>query len=228
MSGFVKYYSDKAAPIEALRRSSSLRTAGVPTPAVLGPSGENGLCFEHVEGQSGQVLLAKDLARLLSVVARLHRASLPNLPAFDPFLRIRPRAGVETALPVVDILSEPVPTGHATLHGDLHVGQFLQSRSGDVWIVDLDDLAVGPPEADLANFAAHLATSQPSCRIHDWSDRVCKAWAAIGDSVDHDVLTRFLRFALVRRHLKLREAGRPDFEAEILGYLRESSNFSIL
>lgn len=211
-----------------MRRSSGLRAAGVPTPAVLSPSGDKGLCFENVEGQSGQALLSEDLAPLLSVVARLHRASLPNLPAFDPFLRIRPRAALATALPADDILSEPVPDGHTTLHGDLHVGQFIQSRDGDVWIVDLDDLAVGPPEADLANFAAHLATSQPSRSIRDWSDRVCNAWATLGDPVDHDVFARFLRFALLRRHLKLREAGRPDFEATIIGYLRESSNFSIL
>ncbi len=200
----------------------------MPTPAVLGMSGDKGLCFEHVEGQSGKVLLAEDLAPLLAVVVRLHRACLPNLPALDPFLRIRPRAGLATSVPVDDILSEPVPTGDATLHGDLHVGQFIQSRDGDVWIIDLDDLAVGPPEADLANFAAHLATSHASCRIDDWSDRVCTAWASLGEAVDHSIFTRFLRFALLRRHLKLREAGRPDFEAEILDYLRESSNFSIL
>lgn len=228
MSGFVKHYFDHSTAQEALRRSSVLRAAGVPTPAVLGVTGDKALCFEHIEGQTARARVVDNLLPLLSVVARLHRASVTDLPGYDPFLRIRPRVTLRTKLPVGEILSEPVPTGGATLHGDLHVGQFIRSDDETVWLVDLDDLAIGPPEADLANFAAHLATSQPSRSIGDWSDRVCGAWVQVGEAVDHRVFGRFLRFALLRRHLKLREAERPDFEDEILSYLRESSNFSIL
>lgn len=224
----MKHYSDTAAAEEARRRSIALAAGGVPTPAVLGKSGEEGLRFERIEGKTGRLLAKDDLAPLLSAVARMHRAAVPHLPAFDPFLRVRPRLALSTKLPVGDILAEPVPDGRATLHGDLHVGQFIRDDNDKVWIVDLDDMALGPAEADLANFAAHLATSVPERRMADWAKQVCKAWTDIGEYLDRDVFARFLRFALLRRHLKLRQAGRPDFETEILAYLRESSNFSIL
>lgn len=227
MYRFLKHYSDRAATEEAVRRSSALRSADVSTPAILG-FGKTTIDFQKVDGQSGGLLDLDDLSPLLSEVARLHQASVKNLPRYDPFLRVRPRLTVPTRLPVSDILSEPVPNGTATLHGDLHVGQFIRSDDQTIWIVDLDDLAIGPPEADIANFAAHLATSLRSRSIRDWSGRVCRAWAEIGGALEDAVFHRFLRFALLRRHLKLREAGRPDFEKEILTYLRDSSNFSIL
>jgi hypothetical protein len=47
----------------------------------------------------------------------------------------------------------------SVLHGDLHVGQILVERQGDTTVLDLDDLCIGDPEADLANFCAHLVTS---------------------------------------------------------------------
>lgn len=224
----MKHYADRAMAQEAFRRSADLRAAGVSTPAVIGRPGDQALCFGGVDGNTGIALVADDLAPLLTVVARLHSASLRDLPVYDPFLRVRPRLAFSTQLPVSEILSEPVPSGNATLHGDLHVGQFIRDGDGKVWVVDLDDLAIGPREADLANFAAHLATSLPERSIADWSDRVCGAWTRIGETVDREIFTRFLRFALLRRHLKLREAGRPDFEAEIGDYLRGNSNFSIL
>ena len=227
MSGFLKPYSDRAATDEAVRRSLALRTADVSTPAILA-SGETTITFQKVDGQSGDLLDLEDLSILLFEVARLHQAPVKNLPRYDPFLRVRPRLAVPTTLPVSDILSEPVPNGTATLHGDLHVGQFIRGDDQKIWIVDLDDLAIGPPEADIANFAAHLATSQRSRSIRDWSGRICRAWAEIGGTLDDAVFDKFLRFALLRRHVKLREAGRPDFEKEILIYLRDSSNFSIL
>ena len=226
MPGFVKHFPDASAAQEARRRSIAL-AASLPTPVVLS-SNEQSLVFQRIEGKTGRALAEGDLAQLLSVVARMHSVSLPGLPKFDPFLRVRPRATLPTRLPVRDILAEPVPRGRATLHGDLHVGQFIHGSDGTMWVVDLDDMALGPPEADLANFTAHLATSLPERSTPDWSDRVCQAWAGIGQFLDHNSFACFLRFALLRRHLKLREAGRYDFEDEILSYLRESSNFSIL
>jgi hypothetical protein len=228
MSDFVKHYDSPGVAEAALRRSVALRAAGLPTPAVLGWSGSAALCFERIEGEPGSQLIDGELIDLLSVVAQLHRAPVEGLPPYDPFLRIRPRRMVPTALPVTEILSEPVPVGHATLHGDLHAGQFIRRSGARVWVVDLDDLATGPPEADIANLTAHLATSRSSEGIGVWSERVCTVWSQVGDPVEPDLFTRFLRFALLRRHLKLREARRPDFEAEISAYLRASSNFSIL
>ncbi len=43
----------------------------------------------------------------------------------------------------------------------------------------------------------------------------------------YNAFAQYLRFALLRRHLKLREVGRPDFKSEILAYFRDSASFSI-
>ena len=170
---------------------------------------------------------SEDLAAVLAAIGVLHGAAVSDLPVFDPLLRIRPRLALTKVPALRAIAEEPVPQGHATLHGDLHVGQAIRDLSGMVWIIDLDDLATGPPEADLANFAAHLATSPPQGGIADWSDRVRRIWTGQGRALEQAVFEQFLRFALLRRHLKLRAAGRPDFEAEILAYLRDSASLSI-
>lgn len=186
--------------------------------------------FDRIEGRTGPDLAGQgeDLAAVLATLAALHDAAVADLPAFDPLLRIRPRLALTEVPALRAIAEEAVPQGNATLHGDLHVGQAIRDASGMVWIIDLDDLAIGPPEADLANFAAHLATSQPSGAIKDWAERVRRMWTGQGCDLDGSVFDRFLRFALLRRHLKLRAAGRPDFEAEIVAYLRDKASFSIL
>jgi len=141
-------------------------------------------------------------------------------------MRIRSRLSLTSSSEIGAVLEESVPTGTATLHGDLHVGQFVQDRMEKVWVVDLDDLALGPPEADLANFTAHLATSASGGIAH-WATRIRGAWHNLGEHCDDEIFARHLRFALVRRHLKLREANRQDFQSEVVTYLGDSSNFSI-
>lgn len=227
MPGFVKRYADAATASEAVRRASILRRQGVPTPAAQ-PGGEEPVAvFDRLAGTDGSVLLPNGITSLLRPVAVLHRASVPALAPFDPLLRVRPRLALATSQEVRGVADELAPSGTATLHGDLHVRQFVVEPNDAVWIVDLDDLAIGPPEADLANFAAHLATSRPDRSITEWSGTVRSAWNVLGEACDEAAFVRSLRFALARRHLKLREAGRPDFEAEVEAYLRDSSNFAI-
>lgn len=227
MPGFLKHYADAGRAQEALRRTLALRQQGLPTPmAGQGPSPET-LRFQRIEGQTARDLIGVALTPLLHAIRRLHAAQMNGLPAYDPLLRIRPRLAL-TDNPHLKRLAEgPVPTGRALLHGDLHVGQFIREPSGKIWLIDLDDLAIGPPEADIANFAAHLATTDPRVGIAEWATHVCGAWVSVGGSVAPSVFTRFLHLALLRRHLKLRAAGRPDFEAEICAYLRDSSSFSM-
>ena len=227
MSGFIKTHRDAASAAEALRRPIALHGQGLATPAPMPGPVENDIHFDRIEGTSGRVLIAENLDSLLQSVARLHRSYVSDLPPFDPYLRIRPRLHLSDVTAVHAIVEETVPTGDATLHGDLHSGQFIRDAGGTVWIVDLDDLAIGPPEADIANLVAHLATSGTGFNITRWSSVVRRVWFEQGQCLSQDVFSRFLRLALVRRHLKLREAGRPDFEPEVLAYLRESSNFSI-
>lgn len=227
MPGFVKRYADAGLAREALRRSRWLRAQGVPTPAAEPGPLPSELVFDRLHGRSGRDLIGQDTAPLLGVVLRLHAAAVPGLPVHDPLRRIRPRLALTDVRALRDIAAGPVPQGRAVLHGDLHLGQFVVTAPERVWIVDLDDLALGPPEADLANFAAHLATTCPGDGIATWAERVVSRWQGLGQRVERSVFARSLELALLRRHLKLRAAGRPDFEAEILGYLRDRASFSI-
>ena len=227
MPGFLKHYADADRAQEALRRTLALRQQSVRTPSAKPGAEETALVFEKIDGRTGHDLIGCSMTPLLRAVAELHAANLPGLPSFDPLLRIRPRLGLTNEPLLRDIAQGPVPKGRVVLHGDLHVGQFILVPSGAVWLVDLDDLAIGPPEADLANYAAHLATTEATQGISGWASWVCRAWSKIGGTPDPTVFTRFLHLALLRRHLKLREAGRPDFEADILAYLRDSASFSM-
>ena len=227
MPGFLKRYADAELAREALRRTRALRRNSVQTPAVgPGPDAMT-LVFDRIAGQTGRALIGLPVAPLLRELSRVHAATVPDLPAYDPLLRIRSRLNLTDKPLLRDIADGRVPTGRAVLHGDLHVGQFIVEPSGAVWLVDLDDMAVGPPEADIANFAAHLATTVPSRGIAACAGEVCRVWTGLGGVVDPGVFTRLLHLSLLRRHLKLREAGRPDFETEILAYLRESASFSM-
>jgi hypothetical protein len=227
--GFLKAYREAATAGEARRRARALRAQGVATPAARCGPAPTEVVFDKIAGRTGRDLVGTgdDLEAVLAAIGGLHRAALVDLPVFDPLLRIRPRLELTEVPTLRAIAAEPVPQGSATLHGDLHVGQAIRDGSGMVWIIDLDDLAIGPPEADLANFAAHLATSLPQGGIADWAERVRRMWTGQGHHLDGQVFEQFLRFALLRRHLKLRAAARPDFEAEILAYLRGSASFSI-
>ncbi len=224
MTGFAKHHDSPARAAEALRRSRVLRAQGVATPEAWRGAAPGAVIFARIEGGSGPGIVTLPLADLLAPLLALQRAVVPGLPAYDPALRIRPR--LEGAVPpaIARALDRPVPTGAATLHGDFHLGQLVASPGGEVWIVDLDDMALGPAEADLANFVAHLATSAwagPSFRgrLDHWRAAVPAAWRALGGACDAARFARLLRLALIRRHLKLRGAGRPDFAAEVLGVL---------
>lgn len=228
MPGFVKSHTSAAAAVETVRRSAALRAAGVPTPAARPVPDAAEVSFDRIDGCTGLALLDHGIADCLRVLSQMHRAAVAGLAPFDPLLRIRPRIGPADEAQVRQVLGEGVPRGTATLHGDLHLGQFIRDAGGGVWMVDLDDMATGPPEADLANLAAHLATSPTGGGARYWEDRVQMEWCGLGQGCDAGLFRRFLRFALVRRHLKLREAGRQDHRAEVAAYLRDSSNFSIL
>lgn len=226
MPGFVKRYADASIAAESLRRSKNLSAIGVPTPAAVPGDSPDEVNFDKLGGTTGLPLLEQDLTHLFEPLISLHGSRITRLGPFDPFVRTRPRLWLTDSDEIRKVLGEPVPDGTAVLHGDLHVGQFIREPAGKVWIVDLDDLAFGPAEADLANFTAHCATSQTG-GLSKWTSRVKTAWRQLRQPLDEEIFDQFLKFALVRRHLKLCEAGRPDFKADILAYLRESSSFSI-
>lgn len=221
---FVKVFATAAEAGEAIRRSALARSAGVPTPGAQAGPNSMSVAFDRIDGDSGIGLVDLcGLAGLLGPLAALHRTPAQGLAPYDPFLRIRPRlaeapdSGVDAAL--LARVGAGLPRGGVALHGDFHAGQLIRDSRGDVWIVDLDDMAVGPAEADLGNFAAHLATRPETgvaplrTSLEHWCDRVCAAWPT---PCDRGLVVRYMRIAALRRALKLRERGDRNLLPELL------------
>jgi hypothetical protein len=107
-----------------------------------------------------------DLVILARCLKRLHAVPLPAespLSAVDPFSRFEERLAAGSALSTADIaflgglrdrLAEQwnqaaFELGEAVVHGDAHMNNLLQSPGGRIAFVDLETVAVGPPEWDL-------------------------------------------------------------------------------
>lgn len=225
MSVFTKQFDDPETAFVAARRSALLRQQGLTTPTAEaeGPR----VRFARIDGLSGLRLAQVTPESWLLPLAHLHACALPGLAPIDPLRRIRPRGGLLTEPGLRDVfarLARVAPAGGSLLHGDFHLGQVIGDRQGEYWMIDLDDLCIGPPEADLGNLIANLATQQLlpgsfASRLHDWRDRVLMAWTRLAPPADPERVDHFAALALLRRHLKLRAQGRPDFEAEILRWI---------
>jgi aminoglycoside phosphotransferase (APT) family kinase protein len=115
---------------------------------------------------------------IAAALLRLHRAGRAglDLPWLDAWRRVRPRLApdaaaarvlgsgrlqsIGTTMARLSATELPASQSYGLVHGDFHLGQLIRLRGGNGFvIVDLDDLALGPPEADIANCAAHIATS---------------------------------------------------------------------
>ena len=220
MTRFDKTFATREQAQEALRRSEMLHAGGIRTPGACPGRTEAKLSFGKIDGESRFALLtAVPMHALLAPLTALHDLPATGIPRFDPLARIAPRLGPDMPPWLGDSLAHlttGLPEGNTLLHGDFHVGQLIRDGSGEIWIVDLDDLALGPPEADLGNFVAHLATS-PEASDGTFREGLCRcrgevlsAWHRLGRHCDVAAFNRFLALALIRRYLKLREAGRPD------------------
>lgn len=200
MIGFIKHYPSSLAAETAFQRASTAIRAGVRTPAVLNRIDPQSLLFERVEGRHPETP-----AILIQALPVLNRMPQTGLSRFDPFLRIRPRL---TAAPpeAIDLAHHLMardaevnwqPT--AVIHGDFHPGQVICDAQGQAWLIDLDDLALAPPEADLGNLAAWMAT-QGRPRTMPLGDH-------LAPEADPVLLRHFQDIALLRRGLKLAEKG---------------------
>jgi len=224
MQEFVKHYPDQVTAQKAVIRAWALHRTGVATPKPTANTPiDKTVNFELVEGNSGRSLLRHSLGGILQALSQFHRSNVTGLAAYDPLTRIRPRLHLlDDSSVMYRVLDESVPIGTHTLHGDFHVGQLIKDTKRKVWIVDLDDMAIGPPEADLGNFAAHLATSsvETGFDVEHWRSRILTTWNELVGPCDLQRFERFLRFALVRRHLKLLEANKENYQTEIETYLK--------
>lgn len=105
-----------------------------------------------------------DLAECARALARFHQQDMPNLaPAKDAdgAMAIERARILLSRYESADWLLDQVvsrrcePVASATLHGDLHVKNFLVS-GGSAELIDLDTVHAGDPLADIASFAASL------------------------------------------------------------------------
>lgn len=162
----------------------------------------------------------------MSMLSNLHAAGAPqmNLPKFDPFRHIDKRLaghdsliiapglrGIASALRRELDSGQPPSTGPCVTHGDFHCGQMIMdSVSGDWWLIDLDDMALGYPESDIANFCAHLATSRSISALGALDFYNAAVEAALGSysrPVNRGRLNFFAAAAFLRRALKLAQRG---------------------
>ena len=225
--------------------TSRLKEQGILTPQ-CGYDAERGeLVFPTIDGVVVRDALAaqrmrdktnwkafetKALASILEPILALHSLAPSGLQLepYDPWRRVRTRlhrlpAG-SLAHDVYDKLAPLVAEAGAfckpgVVHGDLHVGQLILARDGrSTWVIDLDDAALGPREADFGNFIAHLCTSPQLYRgeinegVNDLIDKVMEMCASAPPS--RMAIERYCAASLLRRALKLGEKFNADRRPE--------------
>lgn len=200
----VKSYPSAAITHAALIRAEALRAAGLDTPAATRMDATT-LAFDRLSGRSGAVLI-RDLPTLLAPLAALHCTPVPDLPPHDPFRRIMPRLPLAPATlraRIATLATQPRAMPTATLHGDFHPGQVIATADGTAWLIDLDDMAHGPAEADVGNLLAWCLTA-PETRdappSGGWRKALVAAWR--GNELHPATLSFETEIALVRRALK--------------------------
>lgn len=137
---------------------------------------------------------------LAPTLAKLHGiASVPAMPTWAGFERGRYRLDLAKVADVPNELVEeiegqlgelqlnfPAWSTETVVHGDPHTGNLVR-LDGSYLLIDLDDLALGCPEIDLA----------PLCCSYQRFDRVPGNWddylAAYGRAIDMELLGWFVR-----------------------------------
>lgn len=227
-----KCYISRNDGAAALLNSTRLSGAGVTTPAARIAGQGKLVAFRRIEGLPGMAGLTGSgmsvLGAMMKQTVALHKVSpYAGIGHFDPLKRIRPRMkpasetifahAIAEELECVDRMTPKV----GLVHGDLHAGQFILDPNGQAWLLDFDDLAIAPAEADLGNFAAHLATRLDTCHsgyvpaLRHWLVLTLKAYREAGGRADPKLAESFGRIALVRRALKLSERGDGSVEAAL-------------
>lgn len=206
-AGFMKRYASALAANTARNRTLAARQAGVNTPAVLCSYGPMALLFQRVVPAA-----QPSLSQMVQALEQVNNMPGHGLLRFDPFLRILPRlAFAPTGIwdIVADLSAQNSASAWpeaAVIHGDFHPGQVLVDALHKVWLIDLDDLALAPPEADLGNLAAWIAT-QSAGHLKTQTIAALSRVLALRPKSDHALADHFCRIALVRRALKLAEKG---------------------
>jgi Ser/Thr protein kinase RdoA (MazF antagonist) len=168
-TAIVKVYASDRAPVVAARvRSLNPGPPSPVLPQVLHVDAKRHMVvFSEVPGRPlRHALLAGDAAscrRAGEALGTWHRSWATAPPAvlrphtaereLDALARWRPGERVMAQARAVADPGWDCPT---VVHRDLYEEQVLVGPNGAVGLIDLDDVAVGPPELDLGNLVAHI------------------------------------------------------------------------
>jgi hypothetical protein len=173
---YAKARADERGPL-IQRSADALGAAGVPLPDALGylPDLRLMLAAEapgtRLKELRGSADFTAALEPVADVLARLHGARLPELPASylesevgdlraaaDTVIALLPSAGARierlAERLIADLTAIDGPAG--TIHGSFHDDQVLVGETG-VTLVDLDSVQRGPLHADVGHFLSYLS-----------------------------------------------------------------------
>jgi Phosphotransferase enzyme family len=145
---------------------------------------ERGVTGARAEALMPAVTPSNLLGSLHKAIPNLHRASTTGLAAYGS-LEVLQRMTTKTVPRIAVALphlaarlravcakleaTRPSTVQHVTIHGDLHTANVLFDKSLRPAFIDLDNLAIGDAEYDLALFASrlrlHAAVSSTPCLI---------------------------------------------------------------
>ncbi len=204
---FAKVYADRRGldtfgHLNTLARTGHVRLGDVLIPTALDyDAAHNALWLAHFDGVAldDHIALTDDgvlIERLGRSLAALHRMPLraapaPTLPALiadatkkaAKIIAEHPRAAAPLLAAIEQAtraLADLPTAASACIHGDLHLGQWLQHGDA-LMLADFDELAIGDATLDIANLGVDLALrGLPAPDVHAVLDRFIAAYRAAG------------------------------------------------
>lgn len=249
------YYNDDGA--ESYRLMNLLWAAAYPGLRIAEPlayNAESRILWQ--KGLPGRTLLSyplgsaaatKLLQEAAQAVALLHQSALPctrqsrladwltQLESIQQLLQEVHPASREIVARLITTLQQQAPTVDlapaATLHGDLHLQNFLVDESAPVGqrlaLIDLDNLSTGSPWRDLGSFCAGLyyrglVEALPLSLIRQAIDAFCAAYATVAPwPLDKRALAWYTATALLNerafRSVSRMKQGRFDLLDDLIG-----------
>lgn len=188
-------------------------TDAVPPRELAGATGPTGALLAALHGSATGPLPPTSVDGLLTEMRKKSGKLAHAHPAVEPIVSDLLAAAAKRR---GDVARERV----CTLHGDFHLDQLVASADGPV-LVDLDTMAHGPPEVDLAEFLVDLALrAVPDGVAEAVADQLLSSYsAAAGTGVDAAMLAVCADAEFVNRcyrHLRRHTSGwQQDLEAEL-------------
>lgn len=169
--------TDRARRVEAAAAIAGRRGTGVRLSLPIGNASKNVMLFEPLPGRSlgdllmrgGRLPAPERICELVSALGRIkgidapsqrHRRSPEEVASrtADLVERLAPEVSAEAGA-VVDAVvrgagRDDMP--RTVVHGDLYEAQIFVDVDFSLGLIDLDDMGIGDPALDAANFCAHL------------------------------------------------------------------------